>query len=615
VNIRQAAVPVAVAVLLCLVPYFPLGTTDASAGEASFMVTEQSLDNLRKEGLPNDILRKLESLKDKKFNTEGEFLEAVRQKIGNDQTVSYKKQFLHHAADDIAEIKRISGMLQAQNRAIESLQAQNRALAKRLAELEAARDEHAQKQAKAESGEQKELEQRVKELEDTQTAREDATRSIIRNALSTLGSKINEYVSLGGTLEVTGGWTKDFSRQSEGQLALSTAELDFEIEANKWAKGSLVLQFVESTNATFPTTTGFQTGGDRITIDTADITVGDPQRFPPFLTAGRIVLPFGISTGNPVTDVLTIEDPLTIEGFEMKQTAVGIGLGFPTPAAAPATPPVTPPPVRPLVINPLISSLSRALGYKFPPPAPLTPIIPKPAPPLFNVGIYTFNGNTFEGGEKRGGFRPENYIDATAGFHIRGNCGRPYDQLRGTVFCPWIIDVDVDYNSSIFDSQFLGFEYEGFLGQIGFIDGVAASIKATLGPVSLIGEWNGAIRRAKFIDDAGKSVGIKPSAWQVSLGYQFDWNPWVEAIGTQGDYLALTYSQSSDLAGVTQVIDGQPNRVGFLPRRRLVVGVGEWVLDNLRFAIEYSHNWDYPKSEGGTGNTADGILSQLTLVW
>lgn len=614
-NIRQTAVPVAVAVLLCLALYLPPWKAYAGAGDESFIVTEQSLDNLRKEGLPNDILRKLESLKDQKFNTEGEFLEAVRQKIGNSQTVSYKKQILQLAADDSAEIKRISGMLQSQNRAIEVLQAQNRALAKRLAELEAARDERAQKQAQAESREQKELEQRIKELEDTQTAREDATRSIIRDALSTLGSKINEYVSLGGTLEVTGGWTKDFSRQSEGQLALSTAELDFEIAVNEWAKGSLVLQFVESTNATFPTTTGFQTGGDRVNIDTAYITVGDPQRFPPFLTAGRVILPFGISTGNPVTDVLTIEDPLTIEGFEMRQTAVGIGLGFPTPAVTPATPPVTPPPVKPLVINPLISSLSRALGYKFPPPPPLTPIIPKPAPPLFNVGIYTFNGNTFEGVEKRGGFRPQNYIDATAGFHIRGNCGRPYDQLRGTAFCPWSIDVDVDYNSSIFDSKFLGFEYESFLGQIGFVNGMAASVKATLGPVSLIGEWNGAIRRAKLIDDVGNSVRIKPSAWQVSLGYQFDWNPWVESIGAQGDYLAITYSESRDLAGVTQVIDGQPNRVGFLPRKRIVVGVGEWVLDNLRFAIEYSHNWDYPKNEGGTGNTADGVLSQLTLVW
>ena len=611
-HIRQTAVPVAVAVLLCLVLYFPSWTVAASSAEANFTLTELSLDNLRKEGIPDETLRKLESIKYQKFNAEDDFLEAVRQEIGNNQTVIYKKQILLNAADDSTEIKRISGMLQAQNHAIEELQAQNRALMKRLAELEAAREERTQKQAQAGNGEQKELEQRVKELEDTEIAREDATRSIIRDALSTLGSKINESVALGGTLEVTGGWTEDFSHKSEGLLQLSTAQLDFEVEVNNWIRGSFILEWDDGTNVIFPTTAGFETGVDRINIDTAYITVGDPQRFPPFLTAGRIILPFGISTGDPVADVLTIEDPLTIEGFELRQTAVGIGLEFPTPALTPDTPPVTPPPVRPLVINPLIRSISSCLGYKFPPPPPLTPITPTPARPLFNMGIYTFNGSTFQGVEKIGGFRPENYMDATAGFHIRGNCGRPYDELRGTAFCPWAIDVDVDYNSSIFDSRFLGFEYQSFLGQIGFVEGMAASVKARLGRVSLVGEWNGAIERARFTDGLGNRISISPSAWQISLGYQFDWNPWVEAIGLQGDYLTIGFSQSSGLAGVS---DTSGQRVGFLPRKRLLVGAGEWVLPNLRFAIEYSHNWDYPKNQGGTGNSADGILSQLTLVW
>jgi hypothetical protein len=42
------------------------------------------------------------------------------------------------------------------------------------------------------------LEERVRELEIAKTAQEDATRSIIRSALSKTGPKINEYVSLGG---------------------------------------------------------------------------------------------------------------------------------------------------------------------------------------------------------------------------------------------------------------------------------------------------------------------------------------------------------------------------------------------------------------------------------
>ena len=50
-----------------------------------------------------------------------------------------------------------------------------------------------------------ELKRRVAELEHGQAAHADATRWIIRDAISTLGSKINEFVTLGGTLEVLSG--------------------------------------------------------------------------------------------------------------------------------------------------------------------------------------------------------------------------------------------------------------------------------------------------------------------------------------------------------------------------------------------------------------------------
>jgi hypothetical protein len=108
---------------------------------------------------------------------------------------------------------------------------------------------------------------------------------------------------------------------------------------------------------------------------------------------------------------------------------------------------------------------------------------------------------------------------------------------------------------------------------------------------------------------------MKPSAWQISIGYQFDWNPWVEEIGAQGDYFTIGYSESLHLGGVSQMIDTVPTRVGFVPKKRFLVGAGEWVLSNLRFSIEYSLNEDYPKHEGGTGNSTDGYFCQLTLMW
>ena len=615
-NIRQTAIPIAAAALLCLALCFPSGVAASKGDQATFTLTKQSLDNLREEGLPNTILNKLEGLKNQTFDTENAFLEAVKQKIGKDQAARYQAQILKHAGDEIAtEIKQITDALQAQKRVIDELLAQNRALEARLAELEATRDERTQKQAEAEIRKRKELEQRVKELEDTEADREEATRSIIRDAMSKAGSKINESVTLGGVLEVVGGWTEDFSGQNEGLLGLNTVDLDFEVDVNQWTLASFKIEYDDGTNLQFPTTSGFEGEVDRFNLDHGFLTIGDPQRFPPFITAGRIYLPFGIGTGDPVADVLSIQDPLTIEGFETREDAIGIGLGFPTPAIAPATPPVTPPPVRPLVINPLVSSISRALGYK---PSKLqprpTPITPTPAPPIFNVGAYAYNGDTFDRRDK-GGFNPQDTYSFTAGYRTRGNCGRPFDQLVGTAFCPWSIDVDVDYTSSVFDSRFLEDEYKLFLGQIGFVPGMAASVKATLGPVSLVGEWNGALRRANFLDGLGNSVNREPSAWHVSLGYQFDWNPWVEEIGAQGNYLTIGYSETNDFQGVTRVVNGEQSKVGDLPKRRFIIGAGEWVLDNLQYSVEYNLNQDYSKSEGGTGNWAYGIFSQFTAVW
>ena len=115
---------------------------------------------------------------------------------------------------------------------------------------------------------------------------------------------------------------------------------------------------------------------------------------------------------------------------------------------------------------------------------------------------------------------------------------------------------------------------------------------------SFVVEWNGAVRHATFVDDLGNDIRIVPAAWQVSLAYQFDWNPTVQVVGEQGTYFAVGYSESQDLAGATRVIDGVNTRVGFVPEKRFLVGVGEWVLDGVRIAVEYSHVVDYSASRG-----------------
>jgi hypothetical protein len=204
-------------------------------------------------------------------------------------------------------------------------------------------------------------------------------------------------------------------------------------------------------------------------------------------------------------------------------------------------------------------------------------------------------------------------VTASVGYRARGSCGRPYEELKDSWICPWGFDVSVDFASSIFASNFLRQNYAPFLNQIGNIPALAANLRASFGPFSLIAEYNTALSTAGFIDGAGTPRSMQPSAWQASLGYQFGWNPWVEKIGDQGTFVSIGYSQSQGMWGVTQLTTAGPTRVGFVPQSRLLMTASEWVLDGLKFTIEGSIDWDYPISVGGTGGTGWGLLSALSL--
>jgi len=548
--------------------------------------------------------------------------------------------------DDVVELRR----------AIDDLKAQNRLLAKRLATLEAEKPQRkavpagspapapsptaapslapapsvaqAQPRIEAPSGKppktagELDLEHRVRELELGKAAQEDAVRSIIGDSLAKLGSKINEFVTFGGALEVTGAHTNDFSGTSSDSVQLSTAELDFEIKVNEWMTGNLIIQYDTGSSILFPTTNGFNASVDRFTVDRGTITIGDVQRFPLYIKAGRDVLAFGTSTGVHRADVLSVENPLTIEVFETRRNMIGLGFAFPTPAPAPPPRGQIVPPVRPMVLNPLVSKFAGLLGYHPPilrPKAP-TPVTPPPEPPPLYGEVYVYDANTVEGINRKF----SNSINARLGYTTSGHCGRPYDELKAGDFCPWGLDVSVDFLSSVFDSNFLENQYQNFMPQFGTIPGIAVDLKANFGPILLALEFDTALKKAKFLDDStpARQISIAPATWQVALGYQFDWNPWVEAIGAQGTYVAIGFSRSQDLAGVTLTSGitpsnpaGTANRVGFVPQSRILVTAAEWVLEGGKIALEYSHDWDYPVSKGGTGKQANGFFLDLTYVW
>jgi hypothetical protein len=521
--------------------------------------------------------------------------------------------------------------------------AEERPLEERVEELERAREDYEEALR-----EQERLERRVEELETEKAAHEDATRSIISQTFREWGSRINQFVSLGGVLEVLTRSEEDFYGKDEESIRLNTAELQLEIQVVDWARGSFVLEYDEGTDLVFPTVEDDEFSVDKINVDTAEIYLGNTERFWPYGRFGRMVVPFGISTGDPVLDVLTLEDPLTVEAFETKDDALVIGFEFPTPPLAPETLIPAPPPVKPRVLNPLVRKLASLLGYEplpAPPPAP-TFITPVPTPPPFSAAVYFYNGDTFQKGKpnREGEWDPTKHFGATLGYRTKGSCrallgdpGAPDDLSWLHVFCPWTIDADVDFNRSVYDSRFLGFQYRAFLDRIGIVSGLAAHVKATLGPVGIVAEWNGALGEEGFFDDGTNPatgqptfVAMRPRAWQVSLAYQFDWNPSVESIGAQGTYVAVSYSESQDLAGITR-FNNQTNellRIGFVPKRRFVVDVGEWVLENVRVALEYAYTADYRTNQGGlafaatpdlisggTDSSAHAFLAMLTFDW
>ncbi len=456
--------------------------------------------------------------------------------------------------------------------------------------------------------------QRIEELEKAKIAHEDATRTIIRQSFAERASSINDYVDFSGSLEALAFRSEDLlSGVRESNILFDTADLDFKVRVSDWASGSLVLSHEPGTESVAFTSRGDEAFVDRINVREGLITLGNTERFPLFGRAGRAVVPFGISTGDPVTSTLSLIDPLTIEAFETLEDFIMLGFEGPTPSPPPplaATPTPTPALVRPLLLRPLVRGLSTWLCAYIscypPPPKPVPPAIPPTSLPPFTAAVYFYNGDTFD----VGGDHIE-HMGATLGYQTKGRFS------RGRI--PWSIDFDVDVNSSVFDSNFLAFEYRPFLDQIGFVPGMAAHLKSNIGPIALIVEWNRAIDDAAFTDDLGQAFSIRPGAWQVQFAYQFDSNPSVVEIGAQGTYFVLGYSESQELAGVTRLLGDPlmptPIRTGFVPEKRLSAGVGEWVLDGLRVALEYSHNWDYSIGEGGTGKSADGMFMQLTYEW
>src|SRR2546425_8332405 len=76
-------------------PYLCLGDAE---GVSSLKITERSLGKLKSEGVPIDILKALEAIKNREFIEEAVLLDALRAAIGNEQAAKYRSKILAYTS-------------------------------------------------------------------------------------------------------------------------------------------------------------------------------------------------------------------------------------------------------------------------------------------------------------------------------------------------------------------------------------------------------------------------------------------------------------------------------------------------------------------------------------
>lgn len=105
--------------------------------------------------------------------------------------------------------------------------------------------------------------------------------------------KINEYVTLFGLIEGEAGFGDDFDGNKFSEFNVATVELGFDAQVSEWTVGHLLAKY--------------EGPDDNLFIDEANIWLGNYEKFPLLMTAGKFYMPFGSFETNMIQDALTLE--------------------------------------------------------------------------------------------------------------------------------------------------------------------------------------------------------------------------------------------------------------------------------------------------------------------
>ncbi|MEW6520127.1 MAG: LbtU family siderophore porin [Thermodesulfobacteriota bacterium] len=132
-----------------------------------------------------------------------------------------------------------------------------------------------------------------------QTAPVDSDASLIQ--------AINDHVELSGLIEVEAFKGKDYNDDDSSDITLATVEIGLDARISDWTMGHLLLLYEEGEE------------DDHLIVDEGTITIGNAEKLPLYLTAGKMYLPFGFY------ESAMVSDPLTLELGEINDSAVQVG--------------------------------------------------------------------------------------------------------------------------------------------------------------------------------------------------------------------------------------------------------------------------------------------------
>ena len=192
----------------------------------------------------------------------------------------------------------------------------------------------------------------------------------------------------------------------------------------------------------------------------------------------------------------------------------------------------------------------------------------------FCGAVYAFNGDVNESGSD----------DGIKCFGLNAGYAFENDNFSFDIGAGWINSIAAGDNLA-----------DTLPGEIeDYVAGYTAHATFNLSGFTLIGEYLAAADDFEASELAWKSGGAQPKSWNLEAAYTF-------AIVGHETVLALAWQSTEEALALE------------LPEDRFVGTVSVGIIDGLSLSIEYAHDEDYSKSDGGTGNNADIITTQLSL--